>query len=330
MTGHRQGIREIARALAAAGKGILAADDSVGNLDGRFAAHGLPCVPETRRAYREMLLTAPGLAEFVSGVILHEETVGQQDREGVPLIVRVATAGMLPGLKITPGPVEPASLTDWLTAAQERGVRFAKWHAVYEASGTGSLDHDEQPARLAAFARCCQAAGIVPMVESDVLMRGAHTAEDCGRVTTRVLSAAFAELDSAGVDMGGTILKTNMAVPGTDCPRRATAEEVATRTLDALKAAVPPAVPVVTFLSGGLAPVPATGLLDTLNRTGPHPWALTFSYGRALQAPALAAWAGSPEDVRPAQKELLHRARANSEACRGTWRAEAGWSGTAL
>jgi fructose-bisphosphate aldolase, class I len=330
-------IEHTAGALVSRGKGILAADETPGTLTKRFAALQIPSTPETRRDYRELLLTAPALAEYISGVILQEETLRQETAAGTLLVAVCRELDLLPGIKVDAG-TRPLSgwpgeqVTDGLDGLRERlaeyrelGASFAKWRAVFRVSDalpTAACAAANAHA-LARYARLCQEQEIVPIVEPEVLMDGDHTIERSEEVTGTVLQAVFAALAEQGVALEGMLLKPNMVVPGAACPRQASVEEVAGATLRCLRRHVPPAVPGIVFLSGGQNDVIATRHLDAINRAeGPKPWALTFSYGRALQDSALATWGGRPEHVTEAQQALLHRARCNSLAALGTYSPE--------
>jgi fructose-bisphosphate aldolase, class I len=330
-------IEQTARALVSPGKGILAADETPGTLTKRFAALKIPSTPETRRDYRQLLLTAPGLAEHISGVILQEETIRQESAAGMPLVAVCREHDMIPGIKVDAGTRPLAGwpgeqVTEGLDGLRERlveyrglGASFAKWRAVFRVSSA-------LPTRacvvanahaLARYASLCQEQEIVPIVEPEVLMDGDHTIERSEEVTGTVLQAVFAALAEQGVALEGMLLKPNMVVPGAECPRQASVEEVAGATLRCLRRHVPPAVPGIVFLSGGQNDVIATRHLDAINRAdGPKPWTLTFSYGRALQDSALATWGRQPEDLPQAQQALAHRARCNSLAALGTYSAE--------
>jgi fructose-bisphosphate aldolase, class I len=330
-------LEHTARALVSRGKGILAADETPGTLTKRFAALKIPSTPETRRDYRQLLLTAPELAEYISGVILQEETIRQESAAGAPLIAICREHDMLAGIKVDAGTKPLAGspgeqVTEGLDGLRERlveyrglGVTFAKWRAVFRVnSGLPTPACVAANAQaLARYASLCQEQEIVPIVEPEVLMDGDHTIERSEEVTGTVLQAVFAALAEQGVALEGMLLKPNMVVPGAACPRQASVEEVAGATLRCLRRHVPPAVPGIVFLSGGQNDVIATRHLDAINRAdGPKPWTLTFSYGRALQDSALAAWGGQPEDLPQAQQALAHRARCNSLAALGTYSAE--------
>jgi fructose-bisphosphate aldolase class I len=330
-------LEHTARALVSPGKGILAADETPGTLTKRFAALKIPSTPETRRDYRQLLLTAPGLAEYISGVILQEETIRQESAAGAPLVAACRENDMLPGIKVDAGTRPLAGwpgeqVTEGLDGLRERlaeyralGASFAKWRAVFRVSSalpTRACVAANAHA-LARYASLCQEQEIVPIVEPEVLMDGDHTIERAEEVTGTVLQAVFAALAEQGVALEGMLLKPNMVVPGAACPRQASVEEVAEATLRCLRRHVPPAVPGIVFLSGGQNDMIATRHLDAINRAdGPRPWTLTFSYGRALQDSALATWGGQPEDLAQAQQALAHRARCNSLAALGTYSAE--------
>jgi len=327
-------LEHTARALVARGKGILAADETVGTLTKRFDALGISSTPENRRDYRELLITAPSAAEFLSGVIMHDETIRQQSADGSPLASVCRRLGILPGIKVDLGAKPLAGsptekVTEGLDGLRERlkeyrdlGARFAKWRAVIAVSRVfpGEACVSANAHALARYAALCQEQDIVPIVEPEVLMDGTHTIERCEEVTGRVLQAVFAALFEQGVPLEGMVLKPNMVVAGAASEQQTSVEEVATTTLHCLRRHVPPAVPGIAFLSGGQNDVLATRHLNAINRAeGPKPWALTFSYGRALQDTALATWAGKRENVAAAGQQLSHRARCNSLAALGTY-----------
>jgi fructose-bisphosphate aldolase class I len=327
-------LERTAALLVARGKGILAADETAPTLTKRFEALGLRSTPATRRDYREMLLTTPGLAESVSGVILHDETIRQESSEGPPLVALCDRLGILPGIKVDRGAKPLAGwpeerVTEGLDGLRGRleeyrtlGARFAKWRAVFRVSDRfpGKACVAANAHALGRYAALCQEQGVVPIVEPEVLMDGTHGVARCEEVTGRVLHAVFAALLEQGVRLEGMLLKPNMVVPGAGCPVPGSIEEVAEATLRCLRRHVPPAVPGVVFLSGGQSDVLATQHLDAMNRApGPRPWALTFSYGRALQDAALAAWRGEHGNVAAAQRALHHRARCNSLAAVGRY-----------
>ena len=333
-----ENLEEIAARLATPGKGILAADESAGTIKKRFDSAGIASTEESRRDYREMLFrTEAAMRECISGVILYDETIRQKAKDGTPLPALIAASGAVPGIKVDLGArplaMQPGeTITEGLDGLAERladyyalGARFAKWRAVIDiAPGLPSHNCINANAHaLARYAALCQDAGIVPIVEPEVVMDGnvaAHDIETCYSVTEWTLKTLFEQLYYARVDLEGTILKPNMVIPGRNCPRQATPQDVAARTLKVLKACVPPAIPGIAFLSGGQSDQQASEHLSLMNAMGPLPWRLTFSYGRALQAAAIAAWAGKPENIGAGQRAFLHRARMNSLAASGTWR----------
>lgn len=326
----------VARALVAETKGILAADESFGTIERRFAAVGLQSSEETRRAYREVLFTTPGIEDFISGVILFDETIRQSSGEGTPFPELLAKRGILPGIKVDRGTVDLAGfsgekVTEGLDGLRRRleeyirlGARFAKWRAVITI-GPGLPTRaclEANAHAMARYAAICQEAGVVPIVEPEVLMEGDHTIERCQEVTELTLRLTFTHLAEHRVSLEGLLLKPNMVVPGRKCPVAAGADEVAERTLECLRRTVPPALPGIVFLSGGQSPVQATENLNAMNARGPHPWALSFSYARALQEPVLAAWRGQAANVAKAQRLFYHRARCNSAARSGRYTRE--------
>ena len=330
-------LRATAAAMVAPGKGILAVDESVATASKRLDGVGIASTAESRRAYREMLLTTPGLANYVSGVILFDETLRQTTSDGVPFPDYLCDHGVLPGIKVDTGAKPLAghpgeTVTEGLDGLRERvaeyadlGASFAKWRAVISIG-------DGRPSRacvsanahaLARYAALCQEGGLVPIVEPEVLIDGDHTMDTCETVTTDVLRAVFAALAEQGVDLEAMVLKPNMVVPGKGSGQAELVTAVAAATVRCLRASVPAAVPGVAFLSGGQTAEMATAHLHAMNRLGPHPWQLTFSYGRALQDPALAAWAtDGGTTVESGQAALRHRARCNSAARDGTWTVE--------
>jgi fructose-bisphosphate aldolase class I len=330
-------LRATAAAMVAPGKGVLAVDESVATATKRLEGVGITSTPESRRAYREMLLTTPGLANYVSGVILFDETLRQTTGDGVPFPDYLCDHGVLPGIKVDIGARPLAghpgeTVTEGLDGLRERvaeyvahGASFAKWRAVI-AIGDGRPSRACVSANahaLARYAALCQEGGLVPIVEPEVLIDGDHTMETCEQVTTGVLRAVFAELAAQGVDPEAMVLKPSMVVPGKGSGQPATVAEVAAATVRCLRASVPAAVAGVAFLSGGQSAGLATSHLDAMNRLGPHPWPLTFSYGRALQDPALAAWAtDGGATMEAGQTALRHRARCNSAARAGAWTLE--------
>jgi fructose-bisphosphate aldolase class I len=326
-------LHSTAVALVEPGKGILAADESLPTIAKRFARIGLESTEARRRDYRELLITAPGLAEHVSGVILHDETVRQTARSGTPLPKVLERAGIIPGIKVDAGttPLSRFSeeivtqgldgLADRLTEYAERGARFAKWRAVIRIGPgrptTGCVEANAHA--LARFAAAAQDRGLVPIVEPEVLMEGDHTMERCSVVTSAVLRAVYDQLARQRVTLSGTLLKPNMVLPGASSARQPSDRAVAEATIAVLRDTVPAAVPGIVFLSGGQAPEQATARLDALNRCEPQPWQLSFSFGRALQAPVLDAWGGLEANRAAAQAALLHRARMNGLARRGRY-----------
>ncbi len=326
-----------ARGLTARGKGILAADESTATITKRFSAIQLESTEEHRRAYRELLFTAPAAAESVSGVILYDETIRQKTKDGMPFPQYLMKQGMIPGIKVDTGAKPLAgfageTITEGLDGLRERlveyrklGALFAKWRAVIDigASIPTSYAIEANAAALARYAALCQENGIVPIVEPEVLMDGGHTLERCDEVTNTVLAAVFRQLFAARVLLEGIVLKPNMVISGKKAPQRAGPEVVAETTLRTLRRHVPPAVPGIAFLSGGQSPQEATLHLALMNRIGaPLPWVLTFSYGRALQDTALKAWGGASGNVAAAQKEFAKRAKLNGLAAAGRYTAE--------
>ena len=322
-------------ALVRKGKGILAADESGPTIAKRFKAIGVESTEENRRRYRALILGAPGLSSFISGAILYEETLGQRADDGTPLPQLAARAGIVPGIKVDAGKVALAlapgdevtqgldGLAKRLDAYKQQGARFAKWRAVYNVSDTlpSALAVKANAQALAAYAAICQEQGVVPIVEPEVLIDGAHSIARCAEVTESVLHEVFHALHRQRVALELMLLKPSMVVPGKDHPRQAAPAEVAEQTIRVLRRTVPAAVPSINFLSGGQTPAEATANLDALNRTGPQPWHLSFSYGRALQEPALAAWAGQAANVAASQRALLERARLNGAASEGRYSA---------
>ena len=329
-------LHETAQALVAEGKGILAADESSGTIAKRFAAIGVESTEESRRAYRDLLFTTPGADEFISGVILYDETIRQRSADGTPFPELLASHGVIPGIKVDRG-AKPLALgkgetvTEGLDGLRERfaeyhslGARFAKWRATYSIGGGRPSDYCVwvNAHALARYAALAQEAGLVPIVEPEVLMDGGHSIEESARATGRAQQALFIELHDQRVDLHGTILKPNMVLSGYEASGRAGIDEVAQRTLDVLYRHVPAAVPGICFLSGGQSDEDATAHLNAMAERGPHPWELSFSYGRALQAPPQHAWLGREENVEAAQRAYYHRARMNGAARTGTYSPE--------
>jgi fructose-bisphosphate aldolase class I len=324
----------IARAMVAKDKGILAADESSGTIKKRFDKIKLESTEENRRTYRELLFTTPGASDYISGVILYDETIRQKTRDGVPFAEFLTRNGMVPGIKVDMGAKPLAgfpgeTVTEGLDGLRERlteyrklGAKFAKWRAVIDiAQGIPTRFCIAANAHaLARYAALCQEAGIVPIVEPEVLMDGAHTLERCEEVTDETLQAVFAQLYAHRIRLEGMVLKPNMVISGMKCPNRAGAEQVAEATVRCLKRHVPAAVPGIAFLSGGQSDEEATAHLDAMNKIGNLPWRLTFSYGRALQHAPQKAWSGKSENVAAAQRIFAHRARMNGLASMGQWK----------
>lgn len=324
-------MEDIARALVAPGKGILAADESTPTITKRFQTVGLPSTEESRRAYREMLFTTTGLGEDLSGVILFDETIRQKTAEGIPFVEVLQRQSIIPGIKVDKGAKPLArfpgeKVTEGLDGLQERlaeyvqlGARFTKWRAVIRISDgiPTSICQAANAHALARFAAQSQESGLVPIVEPEVLMEGNHTIQRCGEVTETMLRQVFRELAGHRVALEGMLLKVNMILPGEDCPQQSSVPEVAEATLRCLRRVVPPAVPGVVFLSGGQEDIPATKHLNLMNQINNVPWELSFSYGRALQAAALKAWRG--KDVPAGQQALRHRAECNGAARYGAY-----------
>jgi fructose-bisphosphate aldolase class I len=321
-------LEAVARAMVAPHKGILAADESTGTIGKRFAAIGIENIEPNRRAYRDMLFGTPDLGEHISGVILYDETIRQQALDGTPFPELLTKYGIIPGIKVDTGAKDLAlhpgeKVTEGLDGLRERiaeyvrlGARFAKWRAVITI-GEGIPSRaclEANGHALARYAALCQEGGLVPIVEPEVLMDGDHTIERCEEVTEETLHTVFDELFVQGVALEGMVLKPNMVVPGMKAPRQASVEEVAERTLRVLRHCVPPAVPGIAFLSGGQSAELATAHLQAMNAAGDLPWGLTFSYGRALQDPALKAWGGDPSKVEAGRQQLARRARNNGAA----------------
>jgi fructose-bisphosphate aldolase, class I len=329
-------LESTAKALVAEGRGILAADESDGTIKKRFDTIGVESTEEKRRAYREMLFTTEGAEEFISGVILFDETIRQSSADGTPFPKLLESKGIIPGIKVDKGAkplalTEGETVTEGLDGLRDRleeyvglGARFAKWRATYSiADGTPSEYCVWTNAHaLARYAALCEEAGLVPIVEPEVLMDGEHSIEESYKATGRVLQAVYTELHDQRLDYRGTLLKANMVLSGYDASNRASVEEVAEQTLDCLYRHVPAAVPGIVFLSGGQTDEDATAHLNAMNARGRHPWELSFSYGRALQAPALKAWAGKSENVDAAQRAYYHRAKMNGAARTGMYAPE--------
>ncbi|EGF24370.1 class I fructose-bisphosphate aldolase [Rhodopirellula baltica] len=326
-------LTETANALVASDNGLLAMDESNPTCNKRFAAHGIPQTEERRRAYRELIVTSPELSECISGVILYDETIRQQLTDGTPFAKSLDALGISPGIKVDTGAKNLAGhpgekITEGLDGLRERlaeyaqmGARFAKWRAVIAIN-------DSLPSRacieanahsLARYAALCQEAGLVPVVEPEVIMDGSHSLKRCAEVTQEVLRTVFDQLCDQGVSLEAMILKPNMILPGLLCPEQPSLDEVADATVNCLLRTVPAAVPGIAFLSGGQSPELASARLRAINIGGKSraPWALTFSFARAIQQPALELWNGNDSNVNEAQQELLHRARCNQAARQG-------------
>jgi fructose-bisphosphate aldolase class I len=330
---HR-GPEGVALTLVAQGKGILAADETTPTLTRRFNALGIQSTEQSRRTYREMLFTSPGASEFISGVIMYDETIRQKSSGGSPLAEALTAQGILPGIKVDTGAKPLAgsrdeTVTEGLDGLRDRlkeyhgmGARFAKWRAVIHVTDTlpSSACVRANAHALARYAALCQEQELVPIVEPEVLMDGPHTIERCEEVTGIVLHAVFNALFEQDVAFEKMLLKPNMVLPGKECARQASVEEVAIATLRCFRRHVPAAVPGIVFLSGGQNARLATTHLNAINRApGPKPWKLSFSYGRALQDPALEAWHGRDQNLAAGQKALSDRARANGAACVGKY-----------
>ena len=326
-------LQQTAKALVAEGKGILAADESNGTMDKRLKAAGVEPSEEMRRALRELLFTTEGAADHISGIILYDETFGQSTADGTPFPKLLQDQGVVPGIKVDTGAkplagAEGEKITEGLDGLRERlsdyydgGARFAKWRAVI------AID-DHLPSRrcvhvnahaLARYAALCQEAGIVPIVEPEVLMDGTHTIDRSEQVSEDVLATVFEELRKQRVLLEGILLKPNMVLAGYDCPEQVDDDDVAERTLRCLRRHVPSAVPGIVFLSGGQSDEDATKRLNLMNQMGPQPWEVSFSYGRGLQAAALETWRGDTDKVPAAQTQYRHRARCTGAARRGEY-----------
>jgi fructose-bisphosphate aldolase class I len=330
---NRGELARIASAMVAKNKGILAADESTSTIKKRFESIKVDSTEENRRTYREMLFTAPNAAEYISGVIMYDETIRQKTKDGTPFPEYLARKGIIPGIKVDTGAKPLAgfpgeTITEGLDGLRERlveyyklGARFAKWRAVINI-GDGlptSFAVEANAHALARYAALCQENDIVPIVEPEVLMDGAHTIERCEEVTSFVLQTVFDQLFEHRIILEGMVLKPNMVISGKKAPNRAGPEQVAEATLRVLKHHVPPAVPGIAFLSGGQSSEEATLHLALMNKAGPHPWALTFSYGRALQDDALKTWAGQAGNFAAGQKAMAKRAKLNSLATAGSY-----------
>jgi fructose-bisphosphate aldolase, class I len=329
-------LNETARALVAPGKGILAADESDGTIKKRFDSIGIESTEDNRRAYRDLLFTTEGAEEFISGVILFDETIRQQALDGTPFPTLLEQKGIIPGIKVDKGAkplagAEGETVTEGLDGLRERlkeyrelGAKFTKWRAVISIGPRIPSEYCiwVNAHALARYAALSQEAGLVPIVEPEVLMDGDHTIERGFEVTSRTLHAVFTELRDQRVEPEDMLLKPNMVLSGYECPQQASDDEVAELTLMCFYRHVPAAVPGIVFLSGGQSDEQATARLNVMNARGPHPWQLSFSYGRALQAPALRAWGGDPANVTAGQQAYYRRAKLNGAARFGRYSEE--------
>ena len=332
-----QKLIDTAKALVAGDKGLLAMDESNPTCNKRFAKLGIPQTEETRRAYRELIVTTPGLGESISGAILYDETIRQRKRDGTPFLKAITDAGIIPGIKVDTGAKDLAGhpgekitegldgLRDRLAEYSQMGARFAKWRAVIAVGeGIPSRAAIEANANaLARYAALCQEAGLVPVVEPEVLMDGEHTLDRCCKVTEEVLRTVFSQLYTQGVMLEGMILKPNMVLPGATCPKQEAVDDVADATVRCLLRSVPAAVPGIAYLSGGQSAELASARLNAMNARFKSriPWALAFSFARAIQQPALEIWRGQEANVSAAQQALYHRASCNRAARRSEYSA---------
>jgi fructose-bisphosphate aldolase class I len=330
------GLDSIAQALVAENKGILAADESTGTIKKRFDTIQLESNTESRRAYRELLFTTDRVEDYISGVILFDETIRQAGVDGTPFPQVLEKKGIIPGIKVDKGAKDLAGfpgekVTEGLDGLRDRfheyhelGARFSKWRAVITIGDAipSQTCIDANAHALVRYAALSQEAGLVPIVEPEVLMDGDHDISRCARVTEATLQALFSMLHDHGVVLEGMLLKPNMIISGKECPEQASVAEVAEATVRSLRRTVPSAVPGVVFLSGGQSPEQATVHLNAMNAMGPHPWELSFSYGRALQEPVLKTWMGNPANVPAAQMSYYHRAKCNGAARTGTYTPE--------
>jgi len=328
---------DTARALVADDKGLLAMDESNPTCNKRFARMGIPQTEEARRTYRELIVTTPGLGEYISGAILYDETIHQKKKDGTPFIKAITAAGIIPGIKVDTGAKDMAlhpgekitqgldGLRDRLAEYSQMGVSFAKWRAVFAIGdglpSQGCIDANAQA--LALYAALCQEAGLVPIVEPEVLMDGDHPLGRCSEVTEQVLRSVFYHLYTQRVMLEGMLLKPNMVLPGLTCSKQEEVDEVADATVNCLLQAVPAAIPGIVFLSGGQSSELASARLNAMNVIfkSRMPWALAFSFSRAIQYPALEIWHGDEANVLAAQQALVHRARCNQAARRGEYNA---------
>jgi fructose-bisphosphate aldolase, class I len=327
-----EALAKVADDLVQPGKGILAADESTGTIKKRFDAIGVDCTEENRRDYRELMFRAKEAMAYVSGVILYDETIWQDAKDGTPLVKLIAHAGSLPGIKVDEGtrPLHGAKPGELITKGldgldkrlpkyHERGARFAKWRAVIDPTNLSHAGVLANAHALARYANLCQEFDIVPIVEPEVLMDGDNDIDTTYAVTEWVLKETFQQLYYMNVKLEGIVLKPNMIVPGKKAAKQASVDEVADKTIACLKACVPAAVPGIAYLSGGQSDELATAHLSRMNEIGGFPWQMTFSYGRALQAAPQKAWSGRAENIAAAQAAFLHRARMNGLASQGKW-----------
>ncbi|MEQ9394831.1 class I fructose-bisphosphate aldolase [Haliea sp.] len=331
---NRQQLAAVANAIVARQKGVLAADESGPTIRKRFDAVEVEATGENRRRYREILFTTENIEQYIGGVILFDETLRQATGDGLPFAELLQSRGILPGIKVDRGPAALAlhpgervtegldGLRDRLLEYRQLGAKFAKWRAVIdidEAEVPGACGIRANAHALARYAALCQELDVVPIVEPEVLMDGAHTIQRCEQVTSRVLAAVFTELDAHGVFLEGMLLKPNMVIAGLQCERQAPVQEVAEATLRCMRRHVPAAVPGLVFLSGGQSAADATEHLNAMNAMGSQPWQVSFSYGRALQAPVLAAWRGQEDNLAAAQRMLFRRCELNGLAREGKY-----------
>lgn len=330
----KEKLMSVANDIVAKQKGVLAADESTGTIKKRLDSINVESTEETRRRYREILLTTEGIESYIGGVILYDETLRQGTKDGTPFAKLLSGRGIAPGIKVDKGAKELAlspgekvtegldGLRDRLAEYSQLGATFAKWRAVIE------INEKEIPTfsaiqanahALARYAALCQEAGIVPIVEPEVLMDGAHDIDRCEVVTSRVLETVFAELDAQNVLLEGILLKPNMVIPGMKCKQQASPQQIAEATIRCFNRYVPAAVPGIVFLSGGQSAEDATDNLNAMNMMGTHPWEVSFSYGRALQAPVLTTWKGKEENVAAAQKTFYNRCKLNGLARDGEY-----------
>ena len=329
-------LHETAKAIVADHRGILAADESTGTIKKRFDSIGVESTEESRQAYRQLLFAAPGMEDSIGGVIMYDETIRQKTKDGTPFSQYLTKLGIVPGIKVDTGAKPLAgfpneTITEGLDGLRERlaeyhklGARFAKWRAVIDigADFPTQFAIDANAHALARYAALCQEANIVPIVEPEVLMDGGHSLERCEDVTSRTLASVFEQLYSHRIHLEGMILKPNMVISGKKAANRASPQQVAAATVSTLKRYVPGAVPGIAFLSGGQSSAEATEHLSLMNKLGPLPWELSFSYGRALQDEALKAWGGKPETFAAGQKAFFRRAKFNGLARSGSYSAK--------